>query len=65
NEQIQQEFFDRQGIEVETLRGPEVVVQITSNLGQNLHHLTSKPVQDIKVLDPSLEEVFLSYYGSD
>jgi len=58
-------FFDREGLEILESEETKVKLRITSNLDENLHHLTSSPLVDFDAYDPPLEEVFLSYYGDD
>lgn len=57
------DFFDKEGLEVESENDDQYLMRITSGIGDNLHHLTSLPLRDINVMNPSLEEIFLSYYG--
>ncbi|MFW6006049.1 MAG: ABC transporter ATP-binding protein [Candidatus Bipolaricaulota bacterium] len=58
-------FFDREGLEVVEREETKTKLRISSNLEENLHHLTSVPLVDFDAYDPPLEEVFLSYYGYD
>ncbi|MFB6215012.1 MAG: ABC transporter ATP-binding protein, partial [Candidatus Bipolaricaulia bacterium] len=59
------EFFDREGLNVVDYSEKAIKLRISSNLEENLHHLTSHPLVDFVAYDPPLEEVFLSYYGND
>lgn len=59
------DFFDREGLEVVETDKKGIKLRISSNLDENLHHLTSLPLVDFDAYDPPLEEVFLSYYGDD
>jgi len=56
-------FFERDGIEVVASQGRKYSLRITSEIGKAIHYLCSVPLEDIQVHDPSLEEVFLSFYG--
>jgi ABC-2 type transport system ATP-binding protein len=58
-------FFAREGLELIESEEAKVKLRISSNLNENLHHLTSSPLVDFDAYDPPLEEVFLSYYGDD
>lgn len=60
-----EDFFNREGIELVERGDGEVKLRITSNLDQNLRHLTSVSIVDIDIYDPPLEEIFLSYYGGE
>lgn len=55
-------FFAREGLEVVESEEKKVKLRISSNLDENLHHLTSVPLVDFEAYDPPLEEIFLSYY---
>ncbi|MFB6291251.1 MAG: ABC transporter ATP-binding protein [Candidatus Bipolaricaulia bacterium] len=61
----EEDFFDRPGLDVVKAGKKGVKLRISSNLDENLHHLTSVPLVDFDAYDPPLEEVFLSYYGGD
>jgi ABC-2 type transport system ATP-binding protein len=58
-------FLEQPGIEVVTAKDREFELKLVARIGANLHHLTSRLVQDMTVTDPTLEDVFLSYYGNE
>lgn len=62
-EDLPDSFFEKPGIEIVNKDGPNVTLNIVSSLGKNLHHLTNHPIKDMHVHEPSLEDIFLSYYG--
>lgn len=62
-QELPEGFLDRPGIEIISKDGLNVTLRVVSSLGENLHHLTTYPIRDIHVHEPSLEEIFLSYYG--
>ncbi len=62
---IPDNFFEKKGIQDLSEDGLNIKLKIVSNIGENLHHLTSIPVKDIQVKEPSLEKIFLEYYGEE
>jgi len=64
-EALPEGFLEQPGIELVSGKGKEFEVRLVARIGANLHHLTSRLVQDMTVADPTLEDVFLSYYGNE
>jgi len=57
-----QDFFEKEGIDNLSQKNSTFMFLIKSQLNENLKHILSRPVEDITVSNPSLEDIFMEYY---